>query len=188
MVLILADTITADMGLIPGLAFIGPAMGLPLSVLAAFLERPFYTLGGISRQTIWYSLQANLTSLLVGYAGMFIAFGIGDSLREYDAPFLIWPFCAVAVSIVVEGRYLSRRQRPNKAFWVWNSIGNVLSAAACIGLLFPISYLYARFPGWKIRLEPFNFILNASAFAGSVVLFLVAFWRTWKTTTTPRDE
>ena len=34
---ILANTITADMGMIPGLAFVGPAMGLPLSVLAAFV-------------------------------------------------------------------------------------------------------------------------------------------------------
>jgi hypothetical protein len=39
--LILANTITADMGMIPGLTFAGPAMGLPLSVLAAFIERPF---------------------------------------------------------------------------------------------------------------------------------------------------
>jgi len=51
MVGLLADTITADMGWIPGLAFVGPAMGLPLSVLAAFLERPFYTLGGVRHQT-----------------------------------------------------------------------------------------------------------------------------------------
>jgi len=56
--LILANTITADMGLIPGLAFVGPAMGLPLSVLAAFIERPFYTRAGVERQMIWYSLQS----------------------------------------------------------------------------------------------------------------------------------
>ena len=40
------------MGLIPALAFVGPAMGLPLSVLAAFIERPFYTRAGVERQTI----------------------------------------------------------------------------------------------------------------------------------------
>lgn len=65
--LTLANTITADMGMIPGLAFVGPAMGLPLSVLAAFVERPFYTLAGVKRHTIWYSLQANLVSLGVGF-------------------------------------------------------------------------------------------------------------------------
>lgn len=68
----LANTITADMGLVPGCALIGPAMGLPLSVLAAFLERPFYSAAGIKRGAIWYSLQANLISLLVGYFGLII--------------------------------------------------------------------------------------------------------------------
>jgi hypothetical protein len=49
----LANTITAEMGLIPGLAFVGPAMGLPLSVLAAFVERPFYSLAGVRHRTLW---------------------------------------------------------------------------------------------------------------------------------------
>ena len=39
MIPVLANTITADMGLIPGFAFVGPGMGLPLSVLASFIER-----------------------------------------------------------------------------------------------------------------------------------------------------
>ena len=46
---ILADVVTADMGFLPGLALFGPAFELPLSVLAAVLERPFYTRAGISR-------------------------------------------------------------------------------------------------------------------------------------------
>jgi hypothetical protein len=56
---ILANTITADMGMISGLAFVGPAMGLPLSVLASFVERPFYALAGVKHHTIWYSLRSS---------------------------------------------------------------------------------------------------------------------------------
>jgi hypothetical protein len=65
MTVILANVITSDMGLIPGLAIAGPALGLPLSVLASFLERPFVSLAGVRRHAIWYSLQANCISLLV---------------------------------------------------------------------------------------------------------------------------
>jgi len=70
---ILANTITADMGLIPGLALAGPALGLPLSVFAAFLERPFISLAGVCSDAIWYSLQANFVSLLIGYVGLIAA-------------------------------------------------------------------------------------------------------------------
>jgi hypothetical protein len=179
MVPILANTITADMGMIPGCALISPALGLPLSVLAAFLERPFYTLGGISRKTIWYSLQANLVSLLVGYVGLFAAILIGDASNlDFEIPFSIWPICAVAVSIIVEGRFLARRQQPNRVFWMCDSVANVFSAAVCVGILFPTEYVYTRFPRWKGMLEPWNLTLNVFAFIGSILVYLLAFLKT----------
>jgi hypothetical protein len=106
-----ANVITADMGLIPGLAMFGPAMGLPLSVLAAFLERPFVTRAGFERNALWFSLQANFVSLLVGYVMTlgWIAIIIGPGGNDVLA--LLWPFCAVGLSIFTERWYRRWREQ-----------------------------------------------------------------------------
>jgi hypothetical protein len=175
--LILANTITADMGMIPGLAFVGPAMGLPLSVLAAFVERPFYLLAGVKRHTIWYSLQANLLSLGVGFVATFIAALVTDSMRQYYALFEVWPFLAVCVSILVERWYLQSRARPNFVKWGWSALGNILSAALCVGVLFLVVYLRSTFPDLRQTLRPYAGPLQIIAFVGSAVLFAVSFVR-----------
>ena len=171
----LANTITADMGLIPGLAFVGPAMGLPLSVMAAFIERPFYSLAGIRHKTIWYSLQANLVSLAVGFFATFIAAALTDAMREYDALFEVWPFLAVCVSIIVERIYLQRRNRSTRVAWSWTAAGNILSAAICVGLLFLIAEMRPALPQLRRTLAPFNAGLQGFALIASGGLFLLSF-------------
>lgn len=102
---LVADVITADMGFFPGCALFGPAFGLPLSVLAAVLERPFYTRAGIKRWAVWYSLQANFVSLLVGYLLIFV------TVPAFYAIGLLWFPVAVSISIIVERSYLVWRAR-----------------------------------------------------------------------------
>ena len=175
----LANTITADMGLIPGFAFVGPALGLPLSVLAAFLECPFVSLSGVKQGAIWYSLQANFVSLLVGYVGLFAAglvFGAFGGYRSEEALFLVWPFIAVAVSIAVEQAYLARRQRAYRPQWGWTALGNVLSASACVLVLVLVGGLRAKFPQWGRTLAPYHDALQLLAGFGSAALFLIAFF------------
>lgn len=176
----LANTITADMGLIPGLAFVGPAIGLPLSVMAAFVERPFYTLAGLRDRTIWYSLQANLVSLAAGFFGTLIAAGITDAMREYYALFEVWPFLAVCVSVLVERTYLQRRTRPTRVAWSWTAVGNILSAALCVGILFLIVELRAAFPHLRRDLAPYTAVLQGFALVGSAGLFVTSFLMTRK--------
>ena len=179
--LVLANTITADMGMIPGMAFAGPAMGLPLSVLAAFLERPFYSLAGVKRDAIWYSLQANLVSLGVGFGATLLAALVTDSMRQYRAMFEVWPFLAVCVSIVVERLYLRRRIRPGASGWGWSALGNILSAAACVGILYSVLYLRSSAPGLRQTLAPYAGSLQALALVGSGALFVVSFIRPRRT-------
>ena len=178
----LANTITADMGLIPGLAFAGPGMGLPLSVLASFVERPFYTRAGVCSRTIWYSLQANLVSLLVGFAllaaGVVVGSGVfaRASVAAIDrAVFLVWPFVAVGVSAVVERAYLANRVRGGRVGWGWSTAGNIVSAAACVGLLFCVAGLRAACPRLVDLLWPAAWPLWCASLAGSAVLFVIAF-------------
>jgi hypothetical protein len=184
MLSILADVLTADMGLVPGLAFAGPGMGLPLSVLAAYVERPFYTLAGIEQKTIWYSLQANLVSLFIGFVIFMILFmtsplwALTPLGMLLEPPSIGWVFFAIAASTYIEGRFLSRRHQSGKGFWRWTAIGNMASAGACIALLVMILGLRKRIPDWGEAVKPFELILNLIALAGSVALFFVAFRRT----------
>src|SRR5262245_635604 len=119
--LLLANTLTADMGMIPGLAFVGPAMGLPLSVLAGFIERPFYTRAGVQRHALWYSLQANCVSLGFGFAATLLFMFLNDLLHYAFDFFAVWPFFAVCVSILVERTYLQRYANadPTPIRWSW---------------------------------------------------------------------
>jgi hypothetical protein len=170
--LIVANTITADMGMIPGFAFVGPGMGLPLSVLAAFVERPFYSRAGVNRHTIWYSLQANLVSLLVGFAAMLLAVLLSNA---NPASLTAWPLLAVCVSIVIERWYLQRRVRPVRVSWGWTAVGNVVSAALCVGVALLVADLRSHFPGLRGVLHSYVMPLEVFAFVGSAALFVVAF-------------
>jgi hypothetical protein len=167
---ILADVITADMGFLPGLALVGPAFGLPLSLLAGVLERPFYSRAGISRWAIWYSLQANLISLLVGYLLLPIAIfafaGVGP----------LWMPVSVFISIAVERAYLKRRAR-SAGFdfgWRWvSSWGNVFSAFALVGVLLMAGPFDT--PRNKTLLFPYFSTLTGVGFGISLLAFTIAF-------------
>jgi len=181
--IVLANTITADMGMIPGLGFLGPAMGLPLSVLAAVVERPFYTLAGVRRNTIWYSLQANLVSLGVGFVGTLVAAPMGDAM------YTVWPFLAVAVSIVVERNYLQRRVSPNVVIWEWTILGNMLSAALCVAILYFIVYLRNAYPAWDHRMRPYAPTIQVITFFGCAAAFAYSFlWPKAKATADPSSS
>ena len=178
---VLANTITADMGLIPGLAFVGPAMGLPLSVLAAFIERPFYSRGGVPAHAIWYSLQANLVSLLAGFVLLLVfgclasAVGLGASDTAF---FLAWPLLAVCLSSVIERAYIARRLGSRGVSWAWAAAGNVLSAAVCVGMLVAIGWLRTNRPGLRLLVQPYALAMNILALVGSCAVFAFAFFVT----------
>lgn len=164
---ILANVITADMGFLPGLALIGPAFGLPLSVLAAVLERPFYTRAGVERWAIWYSLQANLVSLLVGYVllpvAMIALYTVGP----------LWMPVSIFLSIVIERKYLKWRAVGFDGRWKWVSWANVFSAFALVGVLM-LSVPFDTFKN-KLALFPYRDALTYVGIAVSVVAFAVSF-------------
>jgi hypothetical protein len=164
---ILANAITADMGFLPGLALCGPAFGLPLSVLAAILERPFYTRAGVEKWAIWYSLQANFVSLLVGYLllpiALFSLYWVG----------LLWLPVSVFLSIVVERKYLKWRATGFDGGWKRVSWANVFSALALIGVLL-LSMPLDSYRN-KLALFPYRDLLTHIGIAIGLVTFAVAF-------------
>lgn len=103
---------------------IGIAIALSASLLAAFLERPFLSMAGVQRNTLWLSLQANLVSLVVSIPSIPIAMDGYDTIA-----FLMWPIL-VGLSVTVEWSYLSLVGRAGKRSIAWGPIvtGNMLSA------------------------------------------------------------
>lgn len=164
---IVADVLTADMGFLPGLALIGPAFGLPLSVLAAVLERPFYTRAGVARWAIWYSLQANLVSLLAGYLLLPVAVAALSSVGP------LWLPVSVFLSIVIERKYLKWRAPGFDGRWNLVSWANVSSALALVGVLM----LAAPFDTVqnKLALLPYHDVLTWIGIAVSAIAFAIAF-------------
>lgn len=174
---ILANTITADMGLIPGLAIAGPAMGLPLSMLAGFLERPFVTRAGVGRHALCYSLQANLISLLVGYVGLIVclvvvtpmSFRIGEGVM-----FCAWPLVSIAVSILVESAYLARKVPVGGALnRGWIIAANLFSVGVIIGILVAVQTLQHTTLPWL--LWPYYPMLRIAGWVVSIAVFVGAF-------------
>lgn len=152
---ILANTITADMGLIPGLGIIGPLFGLPLSVMAAVIERPFLTVAGLKQGTVWYSIQANFVSLLAGYPLVCLAAGLA-SLG--DGALLLWPFAAVLISTIIERAYINKRVGGPVLPLGWALAANVVSALTCILILVPVRALDR--PEIKQALLPYRTVLS----------------------------
>ena len=179
-----ANSIAADAGLIPGLAIFGPALGLPLSVLAAFIERPFFSRAGVSTRTIWYSLQANFVSLLVGYAATMIVIPV--LMSPNDAFGLIWPFAAWGISVVSERQYMQMRNRPRRVAWGPVTAGNVVSAAVSIGILIFVVWLRGLVPRMCDALREYEDVMTVVVALGSLVLFVASFVATADSTSAQR--
>lgn len=171
---LLANSIAADAGLIPGLAIFGPAMGLPLSVLAAFIERPFVTRAGFGKNAIWFSLQANFVSLLVGYLATMLVIPMvmspGGGLVG-----LVWPFLAVGISISTERLYLAFRLKPGVVPWAPMAWGNIISALSCLAVMMMASTLRDAAPRFSANLREHEIALTAFAAIAGLSLLLGSF-------------
>lgn len=177
---LLANTINVDMGMIPGLAIIGPGLGFPLSALAAFLERPFYSRAGVQNRVIWYSLQANFVSHLLGVGITFGFFCPPEALRQVEFMLLIWPLLAVVCSILIEGNYLRYKISPLNLNWGWVIGGNICSASLSVALIFGIIFVRERYPSEVRVLIPAQMPLHLAVTVASFLLFLLSFWMTPK--------
>jgi hypothetical protein len=171
---LLANSIAADAGLIPGLAIFGPAMGLPLSVLAAFIERPFVTRSGFERNAIWFSLQANFVSLLIGYFATMVVIPLVMS-PSVDLVGLVWPFLAVGISIATERLYLTMRLRHGVVPWAPITWGNIISALTCIAVMVIAATLRDAAPQLSADLREHETAMNVSVAVASLLLLVGSF-------------
>src|SRR6478609_2445085 len=100
----LANTISPSLVVVPGFGLMGLHVAFTLSILAAFLERPFVSQAGVRRHALCRALQANFITTLVGIACLPIAF------VSLAAPVLLlawWPV-AIWMSYRVESWWYAR--------------------------------------------------------------------------------
>jgi hypothetical protein len=177
---LLANAITADMGMIPGFAPAGPALGLPLSVLAAFLERPFYTRAGVERGALRLSLQANFLSLLAGFVGIFFFAPLVMSPGGAIFGWLV-PLSAVSLSIWIEGSYLRSAIRPRRLAGVWVIFANVFSACMCIIVMVATRIVRESYPAFAREFRPIETPLGIGLAVVCLAVLLGSFYDPYTT-------
>jgi hypothetical protein len=154
----------------PGVLPLSFGLALPASVLAAVLERPFVAWAGLRQCTIWYSLQANFISLLVGYitlpVGIYAIYTIGPA----------WPLIAMSMSVLVEGGYYQWRVLKGTRLR-WSSIiaGNVFSSLVLLLLPYLARAIHEAEPSLVWRLGPYEDMLFWGSVIGSVFVFAISF-------------
>lgn len=117
---------------IPGLEIMGIHVGLAIGILRAFIERPFYTLGGVEKGALALSLQANLISMiLLNLAGCVVI----SVVWRNEYLMYAWLPLAAFISGVVEISWVEIRYRPLQTRgWGWIFLGNAISVTATIVL------------------------------------------------------
>lgn len=165
----------------PGLVPFGFATAVPATLLAAFLERPFYTAAGVERSALWLSIQANVVSLIIGYAGLPCV-----QMAIYGSAVLAvgWIMAAVTVSVLSEGWYLYR-QCGRELWWPPVVAGNAFSGFCLILIPQITAAIKEAQPTWALSVEPYWNELLYGSLAGSAVLIGLSFLVPWLRGTEP---
>ncbi|HID21689.1 MAG TPA: hypothetical protein EYP14_04735, partial [Planctomycetaceae bacterium] len=107
-----ANSISPYVWFWPGIVSIALPYALPASLLAALIERPFLTAGGIGGRALLVSLRANFLSALVGL----LLIPVGWPALYAIGP--LWCAIAFAVSCGVELFYIRRFVGPFSLGWI----------------------------------------------------------------------
>lgn len=163
---------------LPGMTFLGFHAALGLSLLAAFIERPFVSRAGLHSKTLAATVQANLIALIAtGLAGWFAL-----SLRwgAYgELVVLGWMAAGFAMTTAIEYLWLNAHREANtpplRPGWI--AVGNAVSAL--VVFLMPSarsifgtdSYRYIR------AIQDWRESIALATLAGAIAVFGLAFAR-----------
>ncbi len=179
-----ANSISPALGLWPGVFIASPLFGLPATLLAAFLERPFISHAGVHHYALRYSIRANLISWLVGAACFQFLYGITIELL-----LLIYHFAAIFLSIWIEASYLWQVTRKLGSRLRRGPIiaANIFSAIVLVLLGVLAADLAHRDPMLAWRLRPYTEQLETVSGVLCGVIVAYGLWpRRCKGTSQPR--
>lgn len=168
---VFANSIAPTAYFMPGVLPMMLGMAVPASVLAAFLDRPFVKWAGVRERTLWYSLQANLVSLVIGYitmpVGIYAIYTIGP----------LWSIIAVAMSVISEGCYYQRRcAEGTNIRWLPVVAGNVFSSFVLVFLPGVTLLIKKEIPSLEMNLAPYQGALLWGSVGVCGLLFVASFF------------
>lgn len=169
----LANAISPVAGFWPGYFVLSPLLGIPATLLAAFVERPFLTLAGMRRRVLVHSIRANLWSWFVGAVLVLVMFALESALM-FGFHFL----AAIPLSIWIEGRYLravAARDR-GSANWIAIIFGNLVSSLALILISAIAEDVGMNNPVLAWRLRPYQESLTVALGALSLAIVTYGLW------------
>lgn len=162
-----ANSISPYVWFWPGVVSIYLPYAFPASLLAAFVERPFLTAGGIDGRALVISLRANFLSAVIGL----LLFPIGEPALYVIGP--LWCLMAFGISCVIEILYV---RRFSEAFrWGWAVGGN--AASSFLLMIIPPFTLVLKqsYPALAWSLEPYEMSMMWWSLGLSVGVFLLSF-------------
>jgi hypothetical protein len=163
---------------VPGGVVMSPLLGIPATLLAAFLERPFVSLAGVKRRALAYSIRANLLSWLVGILFMIVCIPFFRVVDDPPLAIPLYALAAISLSICIEGAYLSFKvqDRDGRIRWRWIIAGNVLSAFALL-LVGAITEIWGHAnPLLARRVESYEVELTFALAALSLAILVYGLW------------
>jgi hypothetical protein len=166
-----ADVIAPTAFFFPGVLPLTLWMALPASVLAAVLERPFVSRAGVANHALWYSMQANFVSLVLGYVTLPVAaeaiFAIGP----------LWSVFVITLSVLSEGLYYQWRVTPlgQALKWRWIVWSNIFSSFVILLIPFAALAIKSAQPDATWKLAPYQDVLMWGSIVGSVLAFVAGF-------------
>jgi hypothetical protein len=168
----LANSIAPTVYFLPGVLPMTLGLALPASILAAFLERPFVSWAGVREYALWYSLQANFISLIIGYAMLPIA---AEAVYSFGP---LWMVIALAISIGSEGLYYQKCVLRDAGWLRWGPIiwGNLFSSLVLMLPPAVAARIEETKAGWLLKLEPYHDGLFWGIVIASVVVFVGSFF------------
>jgi len=168
---VFANSIAPTAYFMPGVLPWMFGMAVPASVLAAFLERPFVNWAGVREHALWYSLQSNFVSLVIGYitmpVGIYAIYTIGP----------LWSIIAVAMSVISEGYYFRWQcAEGTNIRWLPIVAGNVFSSFVLVFLPGVTLLIKEGIPSLEMSLAPFQDALLWGSVGGCALLLVASFF------------
>jgi hypothetical protein len=162
-----ANSISPYIWFWPGVVSIYLPYAFPASLLAAFIERPFLTAGGIDRRALVISLRANFLSAVIGL----LLFPIGEPALYVIGP--LWCLMAFGISCIVEIVYVLRFSEEFR--WGWAVGGNAASSFLLM-IIPPLTLaLKQGYPKLAWSLKTYEMSMMWWALGLSVGVFLLSF-------------
>ena len=161
---------------LPGLTMVGLHAGFALAILAAFVERPFVTRAGVRTGALWFSLQANLISVLLTSVAGVVVMGLAWGPNG-DMILFAWMAAALGLTTLVEHAWLSRKRDAEvpQLRWGWVLAGNLVSAAVGFAMPFLRSIFETDTYRYIYGIQKWRDWISLATWTGVAVVFVLAF-------------